>query len=105
MCGLAGSPPQNATVRPWLDLGDHAPHEQDDLTRTAPENPTEEFRLGETRVSECRKPAGQRAREGSKAGASKCNFNVIFILEAGKNGPIGCYPTEARSANILQNQP
>lgn len=59
----------------------------------------------ETRVSECRKPAGQRTSEGSQAGASKCNFHGIFILEAGKNRAMGCYPTEARSANIVQNQP
>lgn len=33
---LAGRPPQDPAVRSWLDLGDQAPHEQDDLTGAAP---------------------------------------------------------------------
>lgn len=33
---LAGGPPQDPAVWPRLDLGDHAPHEQDDLTGAVP---------------------------------------------------------------------
>lgn len=36
MGGLARGPPQDPTIWPRLDLGDHAPHEQDDLTGAAP---------------------------------------------------------------------
>lgn len=36
MCRFAGGPPQDTAIWPWLDLGDHAPHEQDDLARATP---------------------------------------------------------------------
>lgn len=36
MGGLARGPPQDPAIWPRLDLGDHAPHEQDDLTGAAP---------------------------------------------------------------------
>lgn len=70
MCGLAGGPPQDSAIWPWLDLGHHAPHEQDDLARTAPRNSTEEFRLGEIRTSQGRKLTGQRASR-KRPGRSK----------------------------------
>lgn len=58
MGGLARGPPQDPTIWPRLDLGDHAPHEQDDFTGAAPGSWQGEegsyikkLSLGETRKS------------------------------------------------------
>lgn len=84
MCGLAGGPPQDSAIWPWLDLGDHTPHEQDDLAGTAPGNSTQEFRLGEIRTSQGRKQVTEAKRSKRNA------ISMSSFQKRVQNGPLGC---------------